>query len=396
MKSKLWFLTWMSIKRKVCTKWFVAANIMLFIALVGISNIDSIVKTFGGDFDEKATIYVIDNSEMSYDIFTEQIEVTNSLLTDATGESDYVVKKTDKSIEEIKEVIEESDEQEFLVIFNSDIENTLNATIMSEEYLSLSDSQILTSAINSTKISVATLNSNVSVEEIAKIQSPIEIKREYFDADLDEEQEEIENMMGVLTPILILPIFMLSIFLVQMIGAEVNDEKTTRGMEIIISNVSAKTHFFSKVLAGNLFVLAQSLLLFIYGVIGLIVRLLTTGDNNIVPGEVTDILNEVLSVFGDINLVVIIPIILILILLTFIAYSLVAGILASMTTNIEDFQQLQTPIMIVSLVGFYLTMLSSAFSGSLFIRICSYIPFISSILSPSLLLSGELELLLWL
>ena len=47
-------------------------------------------------------------------------------------------------------------------------------------------------------------------------------------------------------PSLILPFFMLTIFLVQMIGAEVNDEKTTRGMEIIISNVSPKTHFLQK------------------------------------------------------------------------------------------------------------------------------------------------------
>ena len=36
-----------------------------------------------------------------------------------------------------------------------------------------------------------------------------------------------------------------------------------------------------------------------------------------------------------------------MIILTFVAYSLLAGILASMTTNVEDFQQLQTPIVII-------------------------------------------------
>ncbi len=391
MKSKLWYLTWMSIKRKLCTKWFVAANILLLIAIVGISNIDTIVKTFGGDFDDKPIIYVIDNTNESYDIFSEQIKLTNSILSDNTEEA-YEVKKTDKTLVELEKEIEESSEEEYVVIFDTDETNTLKAKIISEEYLSLTDTQTLTSAINSTKVALATIKSDVSIEQLAFIQAPIEVEREYFDKDLNEEQEEVENLMSMLTPILILPIFMLSIFLVQMIGAEVNDEKTTRGMEIIISNVSAKTHFFSKVLAGNLFVLAQSLLLFLYGVIGLGTRLLTTGDNNIVPGEVTDILSEILKMFGDINLIVVIPTTLILIILTFIAYSLLAGILASMTTNIEDFQQLQTPIMIISLVGFYLTMLSSAFTGSLFIQVCSYIPFISAILSPSLLLSGELAL----
>ena len=93
------------------------------------------------------------------------------------------------------------------------------------------------------------------------------------------------------------------------------------------------------------------------------------------------------------SLIYIIPLTLILMILTFIAYSLLAGILASMTTNIEDFQQLQTPIVIISLVGYYLATLSSMFGGSLFIKIFSYIPFISAILSPSLLLVGEIGII---
>ena len=69
-------------------------------------------------------------------------------------------------------------------------------------------------------------------------------------------------------------------------------------------------------------------------------------------------------------------------------YSILAGILASVTTNMEDFQQTQTPIMIISLAGFYLALMSSMFDGSIFIRILSYIPFISAILSPCLFISG--------
>ena len=77
-----------------------------------------------------------------------------------------------------------------------------------------------------------------------------------FSTGLDENKNDLEENMNIIMssvfPILILPFFMLSLFLVQMIGAEVNDEKTTRGMEIIISNVSPKTHFFSKIIASIL------------------------------------------------------------------------------------------------------------------------------------------------
>ena len=79
----------------------------------------------------------------------------------------------------------------------------------------------------------------------------------------------------------------------------------------------------------------------------------------------------------------------VMIILTFVAYSLLAGVLASMTTNLEDFQQLQTPIVIISLVGYYLSMMASMFSGSLFIKVVSYIPFISSMLSPTLYVATD-------
>ena len=64
MKSKFNYLIGMSLKRKINTKWFLIANIVLAVILVGIINIDSVITMFGGDFNEKTTIYVIDNTEI--------------------------------------------------------------------------------------------------------------------------------------------------------------------------------------------------------------------------------------------------------------------------------------------------------------------------------------------
>ena len=61
-----------------------------------------------------------------------------------------------------------------------------------------------------------------------------------------------------------------------------------------------------------------------------------------------------------------------------------------MTTNMENYQQLQTPLMIISLIGFYLIIISSMFPGSVFIKIASVIPLMSITLAPSLILSGEI------
>ena len=177
-------------------------------------------------------------------------------------------------------------------------------------------------------------------------------------------------------------------FLVQMVGAEINDEKTTRGMEIIISNVSPKTHLFSKVIASNLFVLLQAALLIIFAIIGFVIRGLVGSSSS--GFNINEILKPLLESNIISNLVYIIPLTLVLMVLTFIAYALLAGILASMTTNIEDFQQMQMPIVIISLIGYYLAMMAGMFEGSIFIKVLSFIPFISAILAPSLLVLGQI------
>ena len=183
---------------------------------------------------------------------------------------------------------------------------------------------------------------------------------------------------------------MLTISVIQMIGAEINEEKSTRSMEIIISNVSDRVHFFSKVLAANIFVIMQGVLLIIYSSIGLLFRTTKIDINSLTSTLQSTDINIDLSFITKV--IDVLPVTIILILITLFAYSLLAGILASVTTNMEDFQQMQSPIIILSLASFYLSMASALFNGSLFIKIISYFPFISSILSPCLYLTGVLQL----
>ena len=395
MMSKLNYLTSISLKRKIKTKWFVIANVVLALLIIGVANIDSIINLFGGDFSNKTNIYVIDETNISYDIFETELKNINSLIS-GTEDSGYNLIKTDKNKEELTELIK-SDEKEYdsIILEFKYSDNTIDVVMTSKEYIDLLDIQSLTTALNNTKSSIAIMNSNISEEELAFIYNPINIERVYLEENKNSVDENMEMIVTTVFPIIILPFFMLTIFLVQMIGAEVNDEKTTRGMEIIISNVSPKIHFFSKVIAGNLFVIAQGILLFVYALLGMGTRKLIGGSEIIggVGTEIGNIVSELMeSSFGE-QLIYIIPLTLILMLITFLAYSLLAGILASMTTNTEDFQQLQTPIMIISLVGYYLSMVAGMFEGSLFIKILSFVPFVSAILSPSLLVLGQIGIL---
>lgn len=386
MKTKLKYLIKNSLSKKMKTKWFVIANIILFVVIAGLINIDSIIKFFGGDFNDKLEIMVIDNIG-SYEEFKSTYEVASETLD--LGEVE--ITKYDKTYEDALDEIKEEDK--ILIELNADETNFVRAKLVSNDNIDVNIYQLITTTINSIKRDIALKHYNISDNVLALIDAKVEIERIKLD-DNKNADEMLELIMGTIFPLIILPFFMLTMFLVQMIGAEINEEKTTKGMEIIISNVSPTVHFASKIIAGNVFVLAQGLLLILYVVLGLGIRFVSTGA--VIGGEVQTYVGDVINSLKISGVLPVlskaIPLTIILMLITFLAYSLVAGILASMTTNMEDFQQLQTPIIIVSLVAYYLSMMAAMFEGSLFIKILGFVPFISSLLAPALLVLGQFSI----
>ena len=394
MKNKLKFLIGVSLKRKIQSKWFYIANICIALVIIGLANIDHIINFFGGDFDQKTKIYVIDNTDVAFDIFKASADASFDLSNE---DSNYELINYDKSKDEIIETIKnnEDDKNSLALVFDLDDTNIINVELISNNFVDALDMSLINSAANSVKVYLAMEKFDISDEEIVAINSGVNINRTVLDESKDSADENMEIIMSTVFPIFILPFFILVVFLVQMIGAEINDEKTTRGMEIIISNVSPQVHFFSKCIAGNLFILIQEDLLILYGDLGFLSRGFfgnTSGVSDLV-GQFMELLSSLFTPSFVDSLVYIIPLVLVLMILTFIGYSLVAGILASITTNTEDFQQLQTPIILIVLLGYYLAMMAGAFEGSVIINIFGYIPFISAILSPSLLVMGEFSVI---
>ncbi len=379
MSKKFWYLTGVSLKKKVCSKWFIVTNILLALVIVGIININSIIKFFGGDFSDEMQIYVIDNANM-YDTFS-------SVLTSLDEDKLLKIDATDKSKEDITKNL---DDKEVVIILNEDDKEYLQGEIISNDKIDNAIYKEITSALNTTKSTLGLIKANISPDELTNITTSTTINRIVLN-DKNSVDENMDLVMNSVFPTLILPFFMLVIFLVQMVGGEICEEKTTRSMEIIIASVSPKTHLFSKVLASNIFVILEGFLLVGYSLIGILLSgvMASTGSADLLTSLVGDI---DLSIFTS-KLVVLVTFTLVLMLLSFIAYAVLSGILASMTVNIEDFNQLQTPIMLISLVGYYLSISASLFNGSTLIHVLSYIPFLSAFLSPTLYIIGEISVL---
>ena len=378
MTRKFFYLMKLSFNKKLKSKWFIAVNIILALSLFALFNLNSIITFFGGKFDKPLKVLVYDKTNISYPYLKNNIDSLTSELEDKK----LVVKSISNENKKIKD-------DEILISLNLD-DNLLKAKVTSDKKIDSSVYQVIYQGLNATKQQVLMEKLNLDDNTLALLSTNIDIKRVVL-SDKKSQDENMSLVMSTVFPSLILPFFMLIIFLVQMVGGEICEEKTTKSMEIIISNVSPKVHLLAKIVANNLFVLLQALLLFIYGLIAFFISS-RNGSLNI-PSEITSIWDS-LSASGLINdIVSLLPFLLVLIILSFLAYSLLAGILASMTTNIEDFQQLQTPIVFILLAGYYLAIMAGMFQGSVFLKIAGYIPLISCLLAPTLYIMGEISIL---
>lgn len=392
MKNKLMFLIGEGIKRKVNTKTFKIVNIILILAIPILINIDTIIKFFGGDFDTATEVYINDETNNLYDTFITTFEQTESFTISQT---DIEFKKLEESKEDLENDIKEDESKNIILTIKSDEENILTAELTTYDEVDSGLEQRILNTLNTIRMNIAIQQSNISAEELANIYKSVEISKVMLNTEYDEAAENIKTFSYTLIPIFIIPFFLIVIFVIQMIGAEINEEKTSKSMEIIISSVSPKTHFISKMVTVNAFVLLQSILMLIYGAIGLIIRSKINGTGIIESFGIN--LNQVGEMISTSSLlqevILALPLIIILLVLSIIAYSLLAGILASMTTSIEDYQQLQTPMMILIMVGYYLALMASGFENATFITVFSIIPFISALLAPVLLIMGQIGII---
>lgn len=388
MSRKFLYLTKVSLKKKINSKWFVITNVILAIAIILLLNINSVITFFGGDFDSKTNVIVVDNGTDSYDLFEKNIESYASTIN-SDEDVKITVKRSDKTAKELEENLEDD---EILVELDSDNIEYLKAKVTSNEKIDTVTYQVISQSLNATKTTIGMVINSIDASTLNSISSPVTIDRVVINEDSNVD-ENMDLIMSSVFPTIILPFFMLTMVLIQMVGGEICEEKTTRSMEIIISNVSPKQHLMSKILASNIFVIVQGLLLVVYSIIGLLISTNMLSSGMSLPSEVTSIFDSLVASGFISKLIYVIPLTLILIVLSFLAYSIVAGILASMTVNMEDFSQLQTPLVFISLGGYYLAMMAGMFNGSVLIRILSYVPFLSSFVSPSLYMMGEISLI---
>jgi hypothetical protein len=155
MKNKFLFLTKHSLKNKICTKAFLIANILLCLLLISVTNLDSLIKLFGGDFNEQVNIYIVDE----VGVFEEIDEMMNQSVFGLLENYNAKPMKADKTLEELKqEIIDEESNHIILHITNVEnpsVKEIFNVGFISYGTIDTTLYQSITTAINSVKTSLA-------------------------------------------------------------------------------------------------------------------------------------------------------------------------------------------------------------------------------------------------
>ena len=392
MKNKRNYIIKMSLRKKIKSKWFLGINIFIFIIMLLTININTIINMFGGDYKEEKVIEVIDNIEV-YDLIKQHIEEYSKYSA-----TPIRIKRYSNNEKELNNYVKRNNNIYGLII-NYDYENYISASVISNDKVSNIIMNPISNSLNRIRYDKAMEGLGLSSDIIDKLNASVNIDNiilvENNNKDKNDLQNKNNNIVGVVAVIVFtMPFFFIITTLVQMIGAEINEEKSTKAMEVIIGNISPKEHLIAKIISCTSFTILQILLLVIYTVIGITIRN-NTGIQ--IDTESNRMMNDIMKSMIDPNIVSsmvkIIPLLIIFLVFTLITYAILAGVLASMTTNIDDFQQLQTPIMLTISIGFYLSILASIFEGAKLIKFMSYLPLVSFMLSPSLYMLNQVSII---
>jgi len=192
--------------------------------------------------------------------------------------------------------------------------------------------------------------------------------------------------------LLVLPLFILITMATQFVGVDIIEEKSTKAIETIIASVPAKIHYLSKIAASISFVLIQGVLILLYGGIAALVGNFSAQSGSAMPSGV-DV--HLLQYLADLlpNWPLVLTIALLFVIVGTLFYLVIAALFASMAVTQEDYQQFQSPLMLMLLGGFYIGIFAPLVNGYGFMKVMAFVPIFTPMVAPIAYASGVMSLL---
>lgn len=182
--------------------------------------------------------------------------------------------------------------------------------------------------------------------------------------------------------ILLMFMYFMLIMYSNVLVVDIATEKGSKMIEFIFSSVSAKDYFAGKILGNFLAIIVHSILYIILGAISYFIAK---------SKGLLDMIKINLSL--DQRSLILIAEIFIFIILSLLAYMIIAAMLGSLASKQEDASKVASPLMITIVGAFMVAMIFMNRPVSLFVKIASYVPYISVFFMPLRLIKANASLM---
>lgn len=348
--NKFWATFGLTYKSKVKSKSFIIFMAIVIILMIALSNADKIMDMFKGDGDQ---IGIVTNSEPIYKAIKQQGNVIDE---------DASFKKVNK--QEAKKQVKNEKLKEAYIIKLKD-KQQLSATIISKESVSQEKEQKVNGVLTSIQSKLVASQLHLNNNDLKKLQSQSKVDSQVLS---DKKNQQLNEGQKLLNLVLVYAILMLMFFIVfnyaTQVAMEIATEKTSRVIEMIITSVSPITHIMAKI-AG---VIAVALTQIVMIVVVAIICIFAFDLKRMLKGfdvSMSHITWQVLIVG------------LLCMIIGILTYVLLAAILGSLATRIEDINQTLMPLTLFAMIAFYIAIFSMFKPEILLLKITSFIPFLA-------------------
>ncbi|MEK4030956.1 ABC transporter permease [Pseudobacillus sp. FSL P4-0506] len=345
--NNFWMILSQSYINKFKTKAFIVTTLLVAVVIIAAANMEQIFSYFDDD-NKETKIAVIDKTGTMYEPFKEQLAAVADHLT---------VIQTDQTENQLKKEVGEGTYKGYLLLERTG-DGLPAATYKAEN---IANSQITSSirqALQSLKTMEVAGRLQLTSEQIQLWNAPASFDTIALAKGAKSEEELIQAQ--ILVYALLFFIYFSVIMYANMIASEVAIEKSSRVMEILISSVSPVKQMFAKILGIGLLGLTQLVIWFAVAYITI---------SNQPEG----------SLIGSLGLksisVSMIMYAVLLFILGYFLYATIAALLGSLVSRLEDVQQMMTPLTLLIMVGFFISMYGLSNPESPLITVTSYVPF---------------------
>lgn len=260
----------------------------------------------------------------------------------------------------------------------------VSGKLYSKTSLGTSTEMQLQQILSSMQANIRTSQLNLTTAQVQKVMEPakFESTKVIFENGKMKNDGGDSGTQFILSFLTTIIMFVFIVSYSSIIAQEIASEKGTRIMEVLLSSMKAKTHYYGKLLGVLLVALTQ---LLIYGV-AIVLGYRQFKDMDMVKDLLSNV--SIKALLGSGAFVIIT-----FMLVGLFLYAVLSALCGSLVSKPEDTAKAIQPVTYLSMIGYMLSLiLGTSDPTNVIIKVTSYIPFLSSYSMPLRLASGTVAL----